>query len=150
MVFLLTGLLAGWKTLMLMGLLSAMMRMPLATCAGMWQALDHFMAMRMAIFANGMLLLYLVAIGCFARPPRKSVFWSLLGCIALLATDTVFTVIQQLPINSAVQGLDVAHLTDVVRVQQFARRYDPAFSCPWLACNCRFYLARFCRDLFAG
>jgi hypothetical protein len=117
-VFILTGLLAGLQMLMLMGLLPAMMRMPLATYAGMWQALDHFMAVRMAIFANATLLLYLVAIGCFARPPRRIVFWSLLGCFALLATDTVFTVIQQLPINGAVQALDVAHLSDFARVQQ--------------------------------
>jgi hypothetical protein len=118
MVLILTGLLAGLQTLMLMGVLPAMVRMPLATYAGMWQTLDHFMAVRMAIFANGTLLVYLVVIGCFARPPRKSMFWSLLGCFALLATDTVFTVMQQLPINRAVQALDVVHLTDFSRVQQ--------------------------------
>jgi hypothetical protein len=112
MVLVLTGLLAGLQMLMLMGVLPAMMRMPLATYAGMWQALDHFMAVRMAIFANGTLLLYLVAIGCFARSPWKSIFWSLLGCFALLATDTLFTITQQLPINRAVQALDLAHLTD--------------------------------------
>ena len=104
MVLVMTGLLAGLQMLMLMGVLPAMMRMPLVTYAGMWQALDHFMAVRMAIFANGTLLLYLIAIGCFVRSPRKSIFWSLLGCFALLATDTLFTVTQQLPINRAVQA----------------------------------------------
>ncbi len=118
MVLVMTGLLAGLQMLMLMGVLPAMMRMPLATYAGMWQSLDHFMAVRMAIFANGTLLLYLIAIGCFVRSPRKNIFWSLLGCFPLLATDTLFTVTQQLPINRAVQALDLVHLTDLSRVQQ--------------------------------
>ena len=117
-VLVLTGLLAGLQMLMLMGVLPAMMRMPLATYAGMWQALDHFMAVRMGIFANGTLLLYLGAIGCFARSSRKSIFWSLLGCFALLVTDTVFTVTQQLPINRAVQALNLVYLTDFSQVQQ--------------------------------
>ena len=117
-VLILTGLLAGLQMLMLMGVLPAMMRMPLATYAGMWQALDHFMAVRMAVFTNATLLIYLIAIGIFARSSRKSIFWSLLGCFALLAIDTLFTITQQLPINRAVQALDLLRLTDFSRVQQ--------------------------------
>ncbi len=118
LVLLFTGLLAGLQVLMLMGVLPAMMRMPLATYAGMWQAMDHFMAARMPIFANGTLLLYVIAIGCFARSPRRWIFWTLLGCLCVLLADTVFTVTQQLPINRAVQALDAAHLTDLARVKQ--------------------------------
>ncbi len=72
----------------------------------------------MPIFANGTLLLYLVAMGCFARSPQESIFWTLLGCFALLATDTIFTVVQQLAVNRAVQALDVAHLSDFQGAQQ--------------------------------
>ena len=118
LVLLFTGLLAGLQVLMLMGVLPAIMRMPLATYAGMWQALDHFMAARMPIFANGTLLLYVIAIVCFARSPRRWIVWTLLGCLGLLLTDTVFTVAQQLPINHAVQALDAAHLTDPARAEQ--------------------------------
>lgn len=118
LVLLPTGLLAGLQTLMLMGVLPAMARMPLAIYAGMWQSLDHFMAARMPIFANGTLLLYVIAIGCFMRSRRKWIFWTLLGCFALLATDTVFTVTEQLPVNRAVQALEVDHLTDLRQVQQ--------------------------------
>ena len=57
LVLLTTGLLAGLQMLMLMGLLPAITRMPLATYAGAWQALDHFMAFRMPIFVNATLLL---------------------------------------------------------------------------------------------
>ena len=95
-----------------------MRRMPLATYAGMWQAMGYFMAARMPIFANGALLLYVVAIGCFARYPRSGIFWTLLGCLSMLLADTVFTLTQQLPINRAVQALDATHLTDPTRVQQ--------------------------------
>jgi hypothetical protein len=118
LALLFTGLLAGLQVLMLMGVLPAMMRMPLATYAGMWQAMDHFMAARMPIFANGALLLYVLAIGCFARSTQRWIFWALLGCLGLLLADTVFTVTQQLPINRAVQALDAARLTDPARVQQ--------------------------------
>ena len=38
LVLLFTGLLAGLQVLMLLGVLPAMIRMPLATYAGMWQA----------------------------------------------------------------------------------------------------------------
>ena len=117
MVLVLTGMLAGLQTLMLIGVLPAMRQMSLATYAGMWQALDHLMAARMPVFANGTLLIYLVAIGWFARSTRRFLFWSLLGCFALLATDTIFTVTQQLPVNHAVQSLDLAHLTDLSHVQ---------------------------------
>ncbi len=113
-----TGLLAGLQTLMLMGLLPAIARMPLATYAGSWQALDHFMAVRMPILVNVTFLLYLVAIACFSRYKNKWMFWSLLACFTLLVTDTVFTVTQQLPINRAVQALDVAHLGDPGQVRQ--------------------------------
>lgn len=80
-VLLLTSLLVRLQTLMLMGVLPAMVRMPLVTYVGMWQALDHFMAARMPIFANGTLLLYLVAMGCFARSPGRASFgpcWAVL------------------------------------------------------------------------
>ena len=76
------------------------------------------MAARMPVLANGTLLLYVFAIGCFARSPQKGIFSALLGCLVLLLADTVFTVTQQLPINRAVQALDAAHLTDLARVQQ--------------------------------
>ncbi len=118
LVLLFTGLLAGLQVLMLLGVLPAIKRMPLATYVGMWQALDHFMAARMPIFANGALLLYVLAIGCFARFPRRWVFWTLLGCLGLLLADTAFTVTQQLPVNRAVQALDPTHLMDLTRVQQ--------------------------------
>ena len=118
LVLLSTGLLAGLQVLMLMGVLPAMTRMPLATYAGMWQAMDHFMAARMPIFANGTLLLYIVAAACFARFPRRRIFWTLLSCLGLLLADTAFTVTQQLPINRAVQALDATHLTDPAQVQQ--------------------------------
>ncbi len=118
LVILPTGLLAGLQTLMLMGLLPAISRMPLATYAGAWQALDHFMAVRMPILVNATFLLYLVAIVSFARYRSKWMFWTLLGCFALLVTDMIFTVTQQLPVNHAVQALDVAHLGDPQRVQQ--------------------------------
>jgi hypothetical protein len=150
MVLVMTGLLAGLQMLMLMGVLPAMMRMPLATYAGMWQSLDHFMAVRMAIFANGTLLLYLIAIGCFVRSPRKNIFWSLLGCFALLATDTLFTVTQQLPINRAVQALDLVHLTDLSRVQQLRDATIQHFHVARLARNCRACLARFCCNLLVS
>jgi uncharacterized membrane protein len=112
-----TGLLAGLQTLMLMGLLPAIARMPLDTYAGSWQALDHFMAVRMPILVNATFLLYLIAIVCFARGKSKWMFWTLLGCLALLVTDTIFTVTQQLPVNRAVQALDVAHLADPEQVR---------------------------------
>ena len=113
-----TGLLAGLQTLMLMGLLPAITRMPLVTYAGAWQALDHFMAVRMPILVNATFLLYLIAIVSFARYQSKWMFWTLLACLALLVTDTVFTVTQQLPVNRAVQSLDVAHLADPEQVRQ--------------------------------
>ena len=112
-----TGILAGLQTLMLMGLLPAIARMPLVTYAGAWQALDHFMAVRMPILVNATFLLYLIAIITFARYRNRWMFWTLLGCFALLVTDTVFTVTQQLPINRAVQLLDVAHLSDPGQVR---------------------------------
>ena len=118
LVLLSTGLLAGLQTLMLMGLLPAMVRMPLATYAGAWQALDHFMAVRMPILVNATFLLYLIAIVSFARYRSKWMFWTLLGCFALLVTDTVFTVTQQLPVNRAVQLLDVAHFPNPEQVRQ--------------------------------
>ena len=43
--------------------------------------------------------------------------WTFLGCFALLVTDTVFTVTQQLPVNRAIQALDVAHLADPEQVR---------------------------------
>jgi uncharacterized membrane protein len=113
-----TGLLAGLQTMMLMGMLPAIARMPLTTYAGAWQALDHFMAFRMPILVNATFLLYLIAIVCFARYKNRRMFWSLLGCLTLLIADTVFTVTQQLPINRAVQALDLAQLADPGRVQQ--------------------------------
>jgi uncharacterized membrane protein len=116
LVLLPTGLLAGLQMMMLMGILPAIARMPLTTYAGAWQALDHFMAFRMPILVNATFLLYIIAIVCFARYRRM--FWSLLGCLTLLITDTVFTVTQQLPINRAVQALDLERLTDPGRVQQ--------------------------------
>ena len=118
LVLILTGLLAGLQTLMLMGVLPAIARMPLVTYAGAWQALDHFMAVRMPIFVNATFLLYLIAAVCFARSKSKWMFWTLLGCFALLLTDTVFTVTQQLPVNRAVQALNVAHLADPGLVRQ--------------------------------
>ena len=90
LTLLLTGLIAGLQMLMLMGVLPAIGRMSLATYAGMWQALDHFMAVRMRIFANATLLVYLMAFGCFVRHRWRGVLWSLLGCFALLMIDTVF------------------------------------------------------------
>jgi len=113
-----TGLLAGLQMLMLMGLLPAIARMPLVTYAGAWQALDHFMAVRMPILVNATFLLYLIATVCFARSRNRPMIWTLLGCLALLVTDTVFTVTQQLPVNRAVQALDVVHLTDPGHVRQ--------------------------------
>lgn len=118
LVLLPTGILAGLQTLMLMGLLPAIARMPLATYAGAWQALDHFMAVRMPILVNATLLLYLIAILSFARSRRRWIFWTLLGCFALLVSDTVFTVTQQLPVNRAVQALDVDHLADMGQVHR--------------------------------
>jgi hypothetical protein len=113
-----TGFLAGLQMLMLIGLLPAITRMPLITYAGAWQALDHFMAVRMPILVNATFLLYLLAIFSFARHRNKWMFWTLLGCFALLVADTVFTVTQQLPVNRAVQALDVAHLPDPEQVRQ--------------------------------
>jgi len=118
LVLLLTGLLAGLQTLMLMGLLPAITRMPLATYAGSWQALDYFMAVRMPILGNLTFLLYLVAIVSFARYRSKWIFWTLIGCFVLLVTDTAFTITQQLPINRAVQSLNVANLADLGQVRQ--------------------------------
>ena len=117
LVLLATGLLAGLQTLMLMGLLPAITRMPLETYAGAWQALDHFMAVRMPILVNGTFLLYVIAIVCFARYRSKWMLWTLLGCFALLITDTLFTVTQQLPVNRAVQALDLSH-PDLRQLQQ--------------------------------
>jgi hypothetical protein len=117
LVLLLTGLLAGLQTLMLMGVLPAMARVSLLTYAGTWQALDHFMAHRMPFLVFPTLLLYLIAIVLFARFPRRWILWTLLGTFALLVTDAVFTVTQQLPVNRAVQALDVAHLADTDKLQ---------------------------------
>jgi len=72
----------------------------------------------MPVFANGALLFYVVAIGCFARSQRRWIFWTLLGCFALLVTDTVFTVTQQLPVTLAVRALDPEHLTDLRELQR--------------------------------
>lgn len=118
LVLLFTGLSAGLQVLMLMGVLPAVLRMPLATYVGMWQAIDHLMAARMPVFANGGLLLIFIAIGSFARSPRGRIFWALVGCLALVLADIVFTVTQQLPINRAVQALDTGRLTDLTLVQQ--------------------------------
>jgi hypothetical protein len=117
LVLLVTGLMAGLQMLMLMGVLPAISRMPLATYAGMWQAMDHFMAVRMRIFANATLLVYLVAIGCFFRSRWRGLLWSLVGCFALLIADTAFTITQQLPINRAVQALDLANLPSAGQLQ---------------------------------
>lgn len=118
LVLIATGLPAGLQTLMLMGVLPAIARMPLATYAGAWQALDHFMAVRMPILVNVTFLLYLVAIVSFARYPRKWILWTLVGCFALLVTDTALTITQQVPINRTVQSLNVANLTDLGQVRQ--------------------------------
>ncbi len=115
-----TGLIAGLQTLMLMGVLPALQRMPLPTYVGAWQAMDHFMAVRMPILVNATFVLYLFAMACFARFPNRWIFWTLLGCFALLVTDTVFTVRQQLPINRAVQALHVARPDDAGRANDAA------------------------------
>ena len=65
--------------MLLPGVLPAMIRMPLATYTGMWQAPSHFMAARMPIFANGTLLFYVLAIGSFARSSQRGISWALLG-----------------------------------------------------------------------
>ena len=113
----LTGLLAGLQTLMLIGVLPAMARMPLLTYAGMWQSMDYFMAARMPIFANGTLVFYLIAIACFARSSQKWIFRALIGSCTLLILDTVFTVKQQLPVNHALQSIDLTQSPDLVRLQ---------------------------------
>ena len=150
LTLLLTGLMAGLQMLMLIGVLPAIGRMPLATYAGMWQALDHFMAMRMRIFANATLLVYLIAFGCFVLPRWRGVLWSLLGCFTLLVIDTVFTVTQQLPVNRAVQALDLANLNSSGQVQQLrdatiqhfhARGWLSISAFVWLACAVVFSLA---------
>ncbi len=117
MLLLLTGLIAGLQTLMLMGILPAIKRMPLATYAGMWQSLDHFMAVRMPILVNVTFLFFLIALVLFMRNRNKGMVWTLVGCFALLITDTVFTVTQQLPINHAVQSLDLSQVKDFSQVQ---------------------------------
>jgi uncharacterized membrane protein len=117
LVLLFTGLLAGLQFLMLVGVLPAIARVPLLTYAVTWQALDHFMSGRMPILANATLLLYLISIGIFARFRPKWILWSLLGAFALLVMDTAFTITQQLPVNRAVQALDVAHLADAANLQ---------------------------------
>jgi uncharacterized membrane protein len=117
LVLLLTGLLAGLQFLMLIGVLPAMARVPLLTYAATWQALDHFMAGRMPILVTATLLLYLISIGLFARARHRWILWTLLGAFALLGMDTVFTVTQQLPVNRAVQALDVARLADAAKLQ---------------------------------
>jgi len=86
---------------MLMGVLPAIARMPLATYAGAWQAMDHYMAVRMPALVNITLVLYLIAILSFVRERRRWIFWTLLGCFALIMTDTILTITQQLPINRA-------------------------------------------------
>ena len=87
---------------------------------------------------------------CFARSRWRVVFWSLLGCFALLVADTVFTVTQQLPINRGVQKLDLAHLTNLGQVQQLrdatvqhfhARGLLSISAFVWLACAVVFSLA---------
>jgi len=55
---------------MLMGVLPAIARMPLATYAGAWQAMDHYMAVRMPALVNITLVLYLIAILSFVRERR--------------------------------------------------------------------------------
>jgi uncharacterized membrane protein len=117
LVLLPTGILAGLQTLMLMGVLPAIARMPLVTYAGAWQAMDHYMAVRMPVLVNITLVLYLVAILSFVRERRRYIFWTLLGCFALILADTILTVTQQLPINRAVQAIDLSHF-DAERVQQ--------------------------------
>jgi hypothetical protein len=116
----------------------------------MWQAMDHFMAVRMRIFANVTLLVYLIAIGCFVRSRWRLVFRTLLGCFALLVADTVFTITQQLPVNRAVQALDLAHLTDLGQIQQLRdatiqhfhlRSWLSISAFVWLACAVVFTLA---------
>lgn len=57
LVVLATGIVAGLQTLMLMGVLPAIARMPLPTYAGAWQALDYLMAVRMPILVNATFLL---------------------------------------------------------------------------------------------
>jgi hypothetical protein len=72
----------------------------------------------MPILVNAAFLLYLIAIFSFARYRSKWMFWTLLGCFALLLTDKVFTITQQLLVNRAVQLLDAAHLADPGQVRQ--------------------------------
>jgi hypothetical protein len=140
---------AGLQMLMLMGVLPAIGRMPLATYAGMWQAMDHFMAVRMRILANATLLVYLVAIGCFLRSRWRGLLWSLLGCFALLITGTAFTITEQLPINRKVQALDLANLPSTGYLQQLrdatiqhfhARGWLSISAFVWLACAIIFRL----------
>ncbi len=144
LVLLLTGILAGLQALMLIGLLPAITRMPLATYAAAWQALDHFMAVRMPILVNATFLLYLVAIFSFARYRTKWMFWTLLGCFALLLTDTVLTVTQQLPVNRAVQLLDVAHLSDPAQVRQLREATIEHFHLRGWLSICAFVWLVFC------
>ena len=150
LTLLLTGLMAGLQMLMLIGVLPAIGRMPLAPDAGMWQALDHSMAVPMPLFANATLLVYLIAVGCFARPRWRGVLWSLLGCFALLVIDTIFTVTQQLPINRAVQALDLANLNSSDQIEQLrdatiqhfhVRAWLSIAVFVWLACAVVFSLA---------
>lgn len=109
LLIVMTGLYAGIHFAGVMA--PVVSKMTVAEYTSYWQILDGFMGQRMPIFGQIFLGLYALNILLFIKEWKTTTFWIILVCLALLLSDMVLTVIQQIPINQYIQSVDSKNLT---------------------------------------
>ncbi len=144
------GLLAGVDAFEMMGNMPAAASMPLATFVGYWQPLDVFMEPRMPVFTGTMFLLFLLAIACFWKDRRRTIFPTLVACFVMELAATLFTVLQQIPVNRRIRALDPAHLVDPDGAEQLRQLTLRHFHLMSLLCISAFVWLLFVGVMSAG